>query len=714
MSSFDNTVLTYAAIQRVFRNAIVRYVRDKLRGHFGETAEAELRKPFKPEEWEKVRSGAAEPRALGTVSTEVVDEFDLMSVNHFYNVFEKHWVVLRPVKTPAGVHEDVVKKGLLGFLREVKSVRDPISHPPEADISREDAFRVIDSGRRALIALGLSESETLQQQLNEIWLERAEPIPALAARIPANDAIVQRFIGRETELLDLWRWLADQDARRWLLVGDGGKGKSALAYEFACSVRDRAPDSLVGVVWLSAKVRRFTEGEVATDITPDFSTLDEALRQLLTFYDKAPAAEVEPRELLTACLQLLNDLPLLIVVDDVDSIEEQEEDVVEFFSARVPSTKSRVLFTSRRTLLGFGKTTTLVQGFDIPQGTQFVSSRVEMFGLDRRLSGTDSVKRLIKATDGSPLYLEDLLRLSAVTGSLDHAVRAWTERDGAEARKYALGRECEQLTPSAKKVLFAAAAAGAPASHEELRAVSGVRDENLLSALQELQRLFLIPKPTPADEAGGEWRFELNTNTRRLVQEVYGTSVEYKRALDATRAISQGLPRDNRGYAASAIRQASFLIRGGDFDKAESVLVRARDAEPANAEVHGFLGYLYKQWTPRRVTDARDAFRRAAELRTRKRDTYFHWIRVELDQKEAGVACEAADAGLKNIPGNRTLLYWGGRAYDLSARQLDAGLHRERANIARDRALQLLSEALNASDSEGEGPTAGMIYSTLR
>jgi hypothetical protein len=142
MSSLDNTVLTYASIQRVFRNAIVRYVRDKLRGHFGETAEAELRKPFKPEEWEKVRSGAAEPRALGTVSTEVVDDFDLMSVNHFYNVFEKHWTALRPVKTPAGVHEDVVKKGLLGFLREVKSVRDPISHPPEADISREDAFRV--------------------------------------------------------------------------------------------------------------------------------------------------------------------------------------------------------------------------------------------------------------------------------------------------------------------------------------------------------------------------------------------------------------------------------------------------------------------------------------------------------------------------------------------------------------------------------------------
>jgi len=53
------------------------------------------------------------------------------------------------------------------------------------------------------------------------------------------------------------------------------------------------------------------------------------------------------------------------------------------------------------------------------------------------------------------------------------------------------------------------------------------------------------------------------------------------------------------------------------------------------------------------------------------------------------------------------------RAYTLSARQLDAGLHRERASLARDRALQLLGEALSASDSEGTGPTAGMIYRAL-
>ena len=292
-----------------------------------------------------------------------------------------------------------------------------------------------------------------------------------------------------------------------------------------------------------------------------------------------------------------------------------------------------------------------------------------MFGLDRQIFGQNAMRRLVKATDGSPLYLEDLLRLTAVSGSLDQAITAWSERGGAEARRYALGRECDLLSPTAKKVLFAAAAAGAAVSHEELRAISGVRDESLVSALQELQSLFLIPKPTAADEAGDDWRFELNVNTRRLVQEVYGDSQQFRLAVQAKRSISQGLPRDNRGYAASAMKQASFLIRAGQLNKAEDIMLRAKEGEPANPDVFGYLGYLYKQWNPRRATDARDAFRRAAELRTRKRDPYFHWIRLEIDAGEPAVACEAAEAGLENIPGNRSFaprrenqLYWAGRA----------------------------------------------------
>jgi len=154
-------------------------------------------------------------------------------------------------------------------------------------------------------------------------------------------------------------------------------------------------------------------------------------------------------------------------------------------------------------------------------------------------------------------------------------------------------------------------------------------------------------------------------------------------------------------------------MRNGQLPEAEEILLRARTQAANDPDVHGFMGYLYKQWIPRRTTDAREAFRRAAELRSRKRDAYFHWIRMELDLKDGAVACEAAEAGLKNVPANRTLLYWAGRAYDMAARQLEGGFHFDRAEQARRRASEYLTQALGADDVGEAAPSSGMIHKAL-
>ena len=104
---------------------------------------------------------------------------------------------------------------------------------------------------------------------------RGNPAP-LVGKMPPSDVLVQRFIGREAELLDLWTWLTDPDSRRWSLVGDGGKGKSALAY--------RGPST-------------------------DFSSLDEALGELLTFYDHKPELELTTKKKVDRCLGFLETLP---------------------------------------------------------------------------------------------------------------------------------------------------------------------------------------------------------------------------------------------------------------------------------------------------------------------------------------------------------------------------------------------------------------------
>ena len=51
--------------QRIYRNTVVRYVRERMIAAFQDEAATKLREPFKPEEWEKIKSAAHVPRDIG-------------------------------------------------------------------------------------------------------------------------------------------------------------------------------------------------------------------------------------------------------------------------------------------------------------------------------------------------------------------------------------------------------------------------------------------------------------------------------------------------------------------------------------------------------------------------------------------------------------------------------------------------------------------------
>ncbi len=59
----------------------------------------------------------------------------------------------------------------------------------------------------------------------------------LEDRLPPSEPIVTDFVGRESELRRLWEWFDDPISRRWLLAGEGGKGKTALAFEFGKRIK---------------------------------------------------------------------------------------------------------------------------------------------------------------------------------------------------------------------------------------------------------------------------------------------------------------------------------------------------------------------------------------------------------------------------------------------------------------------------------------------
>jgi NB-ARC domain len=714
----SNLTICYDGIQRTYRNAVVRHIRSCLMGSHPNTWRDELRKPFE-KEWDKLTASATERRKTGEIACEILDEFDLLSVNHFFNIFDACYDNL--CKSAPGTDDAQKKKekqAILQWLKTIKNLRDPLSHPSEEDFPYEDSFILLDCARRVLSRLGLQQErdavKALTSQLSGSPLSSRLDVEALEDRLPPRESIVTDFVGRAKELERLNEWFSDPVSKRWALAGEGGKGKSALAYKFATDVKFAAPKPFQIVLWLSAKRKQFREGQTTDIREPDFEDLGSALNRLLAYYgwtDEAAKPEEQKRQ---RVFDLLNAFPALIVVDDVDSLEGEDEDAVEFFADQVPNkTKSKVLFTSRRTLFGMGNSTTHVGGFSDSDAEKFVASRLRLMGLDGSAITSSHVKEIIKLTEGSPLYIEDLMRLLTVVSPRE-ALNAWKEKAGDDARRYALGRELEQLTPQAKHVLLAACVSRHSVSFAEIEAVTGLSEENLTSAVAGLQRLFLLPKPRLIE---GEQRFEVNLNTRALVTKVMQTSDLYRRVLAAEKAVSTDvrLVRKSRGEVGAIIRQAVFQVKNNDMTRAEFLLNSALEKYVNDPDLIAFLAWTYKAWDPPRVTDAREKFKRAYQLKCRDEEMYKHWCRMELEEQEWTKAAEAAECGLKLVEENRPLLYWAGYARGRLAKDLASGWHIDRAREEAQKSIDHLKRALRPPEllEAGERALNADIYRSL-
>ena len=697
---FSNAAICYEATQRIYRNAIVAHIRAVFLDRFPTEWKRQLITTVGVDVWEKNAANDRQRHASGEVRTKTADEFDLLDIAFFYNLFDKFFSLLFPDRANETEKELARRKrAILDWTQTVKVFRDPLSHPPEKDFTFQDAFRMIDCASRVLEALELPESLQLQNIVADFSScqarEAMEPADPLQHSLPPRESVVVDFIGRREELKILWDWIKDPHAYRWAIAGEGGKGKSAIAYEFAASVTSLAPSGIEAVWWMSAKKRKYMERRVVQTSSADFCDLSSACNRLLIDYGKSDILEADLSYRQSQTLKLLSEIPALVVVDDLDSLEGEDEAAIEFLSLSAPATKSKILLTTRRTIFGMAHTTTQVSGMSPDDFEKFVRSRGRMFGIDEKLLTSQRTSEIAEITERSPLYAEDLLRLAA-SGSLHQALRDWKDKEGDEARSYALGRELDMLSGEAKEALLCACLSVGPVSFSELESITGFTKPRLRTAIAEMQRLFLVPKPRLIE---GEERFDVNVNIRALVTKVLEGTDTYRRAKSATDAVRGRLPYSDRGKTGAVIRQAVFLIKANEFLKAEETVKAALKIEPNNPDLVGALGYVYKCFRPRRLTDARQQFERSAQLKCKRLDPYRHWIQLEIGEREWTNAARAAEHGIKNIPESAELRYWAGYAHSRLGRELSGGMLLERARTELELAKDLLQGALRPPEN---------------
>jgi len=449
-------------------------------------------------------------------------------------------------------------------------------------------------------------------------------------------------------------------------------------------------------LWLSAKRRRFREGEIVYVDDPDFTDLETAIDKILCGYGFIDDTKKPLPEKKNLVLELLRNLPSLLVVDDVDSLEGLDEAAIAFFTQDVLRTPSKVLFTTRRSLFGYSTNTTLVQGFNLDDGIQFIQSRIELFGLSPKDFAESSMKEILRITDGSPLYIEELLRFCCIGVSLDVALSTWVEKGGETARGYALHREFDLLTLDAKKVLLAFCLSRGPSTIEDTEVITGVKEPQRV--VGELQRLFLIPKPTVIE---GIPRFDVNLNTRTLVLREMSSTDVYSQLVTTVKRLSGELQTTGkrRFEVSQYLKQASSLTRLDRFVEAENTLQVALVKYKDDPDILSQLGKTYARWKPDpRTTDAKECFGRAAQLKCCQEDMYRIWWGLECKDMEWSAAIKAAEAGLKLFPENWKFKYYAGYAHSRLGRQLKMQLLSDRARRELQKAKDFLLEALDSAD----------------
>lgn len=669
-TAVGNNAICYQAIQRTFRNAVVSFLRDRLTRLFPADHGQRMKRSFDPDEWEKAAQNAKRSREILGTATTIRDDYDLLGTNHFFGIFDRYYdKIFTPEAGQPPSLPRPVKPRFLGNLKAIKDGRDPLSHPVEEEISSEEARRLLYAAQETLKWLGcdaqVAELTTLTGQLDDNEPDKA----SVLRRLPSEDGIYLDWVERKTLLDDLGSCFSNPDNKRCLLAGDGGKGKSAAAYRFAQGLSANGRFQLV--VWLSAKQRRFREGETVAVESPDFTTAIEAIDRLLIEYGATKqdmaASFAERKRLL---FEYLDEFPAFIVADDIDTLLDDDE-VVSLFTYEVPHTQSCVLLTSRRAIPGVR--TLVVAGFDAVESEEFIKSRIRLYQLSTVNFTPQIIRDIARQTDGSPLYMDDLMRLAKIV-DVQNAIRIWSEKEGDEARKYALQRETEKLSGDARKILVAAAVTDEPISFAELQDILGMSEDRLLVSLKELQTLFLFPK---APAVKGEQRYQLNLNTKKLVRFVEGSSEFYARIDKQSKAVAGKLPLIGHGVVAQLIRQALLRFNAGQNAEAESILLAAIEKYPNAPDLYGVLGFIYKRIG--RIADARAKFEASHKFKSKNPEMYLHWLKMEIAREEWTRALDVANKALFAVPSAYEIVERKVSTLRQAGFELHRGMHWEKA-----------------------------------
>jgi hypothetical protein len=489
---------------------------------------------------------------------------------------------------------------------------------------------------------------------------------------PRDPSFIE-FVGRENYLTDLWTWLLDKYAPIKLLAGLGGVGKTSIAREFSETLTRTPPAGFEKIIWLSAKRQFYTAilGKYTPTTRIDFDDVPSLLKAILNELgvNREELADDEDRSsLIEKVIEYLNILPSFIVIDDVDSLETNDQQDVFHVMIQVLSQTtnnanraSRAILTARLDLGAAPSQVFRVQGLEQIEFEEFAKLTASSLELPESIfNGNGKIlKRFRDVTNGSPTFCSSILRLVNLGESFDQALTKWKGADGEDVRNFAFKKEVDELSDINARALYAIIILG-ETTLTELTIVLDSNETAVRDTISVLRKYHLVSMGE--SELPGGTKLVVPPDIR-LMQGVVKERVKNFAQIEKSCARARAdTPKINDAQLGASIHRVVALWTANKPDDALDLAKYLVSKNKENPELRCLLGRALMETSTPNFVEADKHFRIAKKGNCTRSELDGLWLEAKLAQKDwQGILDITEYHSIKIKPADR--LFFRGTAY---------------------------------------------------
>lgn len=468
---------------------------------------------------------------------------------------------------------------------------------------------------------------------------------SVPSSLPPSPATIQEFVGRFSAIEKIIKWLTESRDPRLFLWGQGGSGKSTIAYEFATllaqsggKLRNKEGKTLDRILYISGKATYLDthSGKIREITSRDFDNATDIYRAILLLANWTDSEIIEgytEEQLLDALRELFDIEAQLIVIDDIDTLTTSNKDAgmeeLLLLLSRA-SSGTKCLYTQRNFPSFAPNASFEIPGLSDGEFQQFLALCCAKFSTP--FPSDNEAARVKDQSEGRPLAIETMIGMRRVTSSYDEAFRRWKE-NSSEARSYLFNREYQQLNRDGRSrhLLAALSIFQTPQSTGTLLSILQFSPEQLEDAIAETRDMFL--KVESGGSPDGDL-YSIGAATRLFINE----SSEQLDLFASIKARVQIFLSRAKGTPAAFIpfigRAERSIIAGHPEDAIS--LITKRDFPPAffeHPDVQSLLGQAYASLSNPNVSEARKCFESAFTAGQRNHRMYIDWLNLEKENQ---------------------------------------------------------------------------------